>query len=110
MKLKKGDQVKVLAGKDRGKTGAIEAVLPDRNRVVVSGVNAMKKAVKASAQTKQAGLVDFNAPIHASNVAILDPKDGKPTRISYRRTGTGKQVKKVRIAKRSGAELTEVAS
>lgn len=106
MKLRKGDQVKVIAGKDRGKTGTIEAVLPDRNRVVVTGVNVLKKAVKATGQTKQAGLVDFPAPLHASNVMVLDPKSGEPTRIGYKRVGTGAKSRKARIAKKSGSELT----
>lgn len=106
MKLRKGDQVMVLAGKDRGKTGRIEAVLPARDRVVVTGVNIMKKAIKASGKTKQAGIVDFPAPIHVSNVSALDPKSNQPTRIGYKYTGTGKTRRKVRIARKSGQELT----
>lgn len=109
MKLRRGDQVRVIAGKDRGKTGTIEAVLPDRNRVVVGGVNVLKKAVKPSAQTRQAGLVEFPAPIHASNVMAVDPKSSQPTRVGYKLTGSGKSRKKIRIAKKSGAELPVVA-
>ena len=103
MKLRKGDQVKVIAGRDKGKTGTIEAVLPSRNRVVVSGVNIVKKAIKSSPTAKQAGLIEMPAPLHASNVMVLDPKGGAPTRIGYKLTGRGKG--KVRIAKKSGAEL-----
>jgi large subunit ribosomal protein L24 len=106
MKVRKGDQVKVIAGKDRGKTGTIEAVLPDRGRVVVTGVNILKKAVKPTAQTRQAGLVDFPAPLHASNVMVLDPKSGEASRVGYKVTGTGKTRRKIRIAKKSGTELT----
>ena len=106
MKLRKGMQVKVIAGKDRGKTGFIEAVIPERNRVVVGGANIVKKAIKATGKTKQAGLVEMPAPLHASNVMALDPKSGKPTRIGYRVTGTGNSRRKVRVAKDSGQELT----
>jgi large subunit ribosomal protein L24 len=106
MKLRKGMKVAVIAGKDRGQTGVVERVLAERNRVVVGGVNMAKKAVKATAQTKQAGLVDVEMPIHASNVMAVDPKGGKPTRIGYKITGKGK----VRIAKKSGQELTAGAA
>lgn len=106
MKLRKGDTVKVIAGKDRGKTGTIESVLPERNRVVVTGVNIVKKAIKASGQTKQAGLVDMPAPLHASNVMVLDPKDGKPSRIGYKVATRGGKRTKVRVARKSGTELT----
>lgn len=102
-KLRKGMKVKVIAGKDRGKEGTVEAVLADRHRVVVSGVNVVKKSIKASAQTKQAGLVEMPAPIHASNVMAVDPKGGQPTRIGFKATGRGQ---KVRIAKKSGSEIT----
>ncbi|MDP9212061.1 MAG: 50S ribosomal protein L24 [bacterium] len=107
MKFRKGMQVVVIAGKDRGKTGVIEAVLLERERVVVGGVNIMKKAVKASGKTRQAGIVEFPAPIHASNVMAVDPKSGKRTRIGHKLTkaASGK-VRKVRIAKKSGQEIT----
>jgi large subunit ribosomal protein L24 len=107
MKLRKGDQVVVIAGKDRGKKGTIEAVLPGQNRVVVGGVNILKKSVKASANVKQAGLVEFPAPLAASNVMAVDPKSGKPTRIGYRLSGTGRKRTKIRVAKASGQELTQ---
>lgn len=104
MRLRKGDHVKVIAGKDKGKTGVIDNVLPHQNRVVVTGVNVLKKAVKATGKTKQAGLVDFPAPLAASNVMAVDPKSGEPTKIGYRLSKDGKQ--KIRIAKKSGQELT----
>jgi large subunit ribosomal protein L24 len=106
LKIRKGDQVKVIAGKDRGKTGSVETVLPERQRIVVTGVNILKKAVKASAQTKQAGIIEFAAPIHISNVMVIDPKSGEPTRVGYKVTGQGKTRRKTRIARKSGADLT----
>lgn len=105
MKLRKGMKVVIVAGKDKGKTGTVERVLAERNRVVVGGANMVKKAVKPSAQTRQAGLVDVEMPIHASNVMAVDPKGGKRTRIGYKVTAKGK----VRIAKKSGQELTGAA-
>jgi large subunit ribosomal protein L24 len=81
MKLKKGDQVVVTTGKDKGKTGAITKVSPSTNRVVVAGVNVMKKATKPDQQTGEGGgIVEKEAPIHASNVMFLDPKTGKGSR------------------------------
>lgn len=107
LKIRKGDQVKVMAGKDRGKTGPVETVLTERQRVVVTGVNILKKAVKSSAKTKQAGIVEFPGPIHISNVMILDPKSGEPTRVKYKLTGQGKTRRKTRISVKSGVDLTQ---
>lgn len=81
MKLKKGDQVVIIAGKDKGKTGTITKVAPTTNRVIVAGINMIKKATKPNAQTGEGGgILEKEAPIHASNVMILDPKTGKGTR------------------------------
>jgi large subunit ribosomal protein L24 len=81
MKLKKGDQVVIIAGKEKGKTGTITKVSPTTNRVVVAGLNMMKKATKPDAQSGEGGgILEKEAPIHASNVMILDPKTGKGTR------------------------------
>ncbi len=81
MKLKKGDQVVIIAGKDKGKTGSITKVSPATNRVVVAGLNMMKKATKPDQQTGEGGgILEKEAPIHASNVMMLDPKTGKGTR------------------------------
>ncbi len=81
MKLKKGDQVVIIAGKEKGKTGTITKVSPSTNRVVVAGLNMMKKATKPDAQSGEGGgILEKEAPIHASNVMILDPKTGKGTR------------------------------
>jgi len=81
MKLKKGDQVVVIAGKDKGKTGTITKVTPSTNKVVVAGINVIKKATKPNPQTGEGGgLIEKEAPIHASNVMFLDPATGKGTR------------------------------
>ncbi|WP_366526146.1 50S ribosomal protein L24 [Geothrix sp.] len=81
MKLKKGDQIVVIAGKEKGKTGTISKVSPATNHVVVAGLNMIKKATKPNAQTGEGGgIVEKEAPIHASNVMLLDPKTGKGTR------------------------------
>ena len=81
MKLKKGDQVVVIAGKDKGKTGTIAKVSPTTNKVVVTGLNMIKKATKPNPQTSEGGgILEKEAPIHASNVMLLDPKTGKGTR------------------------------
>jgi large subunit ribosomal protein L24 len=99
MKLKKGDHVVVLKGKDRGKDGIIMRVLPDENKVIVEGVNVAKKHQKATRATMQAGIIDKDMPIDASNVAILSR--GKPSRVGYKVEGG----KKVRIAVKTGEEL-----
>ncbi len=98
MKIKKKDRVIVLAGKDKGKTGEVTAVLPKENRVVVAGINMVARHTKPSQTNPQGGIVRKEASIHASNVAHLDPKDNKAVRVGY------KMVKdqKVRIARRSG--------
>ena len=81
MKLKKGDQVVVIAGKDKGKTGTIAKVSPTTNKVVVTGLNMIKKATKPNPQTSEGGgILEKEAPIHASNVMLLDPKTAKGTR------------------------------
>lgn len=97
-KIKKGDTVFVLTGKDKGKTGEVIRVIPDADRVVVQGINLIKRHTKQSMQS-QGGIVTQEAPIHRSNVALADPKDGKPTRVGFSILKDGA---KVRIAKRSG--------
>lgn len=100
--IKKGDTVYVLSGEDRGKTGRVLEVQPSKMRAVVEGVNMVTKATKPSAQYPQGGLIKREAPIHISNLSLIDPKSGKPTRISIRRDENGKAV---RIAKKSGEEI-----
>jgi large subunit ribosomal protein L24 len=99
MKLRKGDHVVVLKGKDRGKDGVIMRVLPGENKVIVEGVNVAKKHQKATRATMQAGIIDKDMPIDASNVAIFSR--GKPSRIGYKI----EDGKKVRIAVRTGEVL-----
>ncbi len=97
--LKSGDDVIVVAGKDKGKRGKITSVSTKNNRVVVEGVNVVKRHTKANQFGQESGIVSKEAAIHVSNVMIADPKDGKPTRVGYKFTDEGK---KVRYAKRSG--------
>ena len=97
-KIKKGDKVVVLTGKDKGKSGEVTKVIPAENRVVVQGVNLVKRHTRPSAMG-QGGIVTKEAPIHRSNVALADPKDGKPTRVGFSILKDGT---KTRVAKRSG--------
>jgi large subunit ribosomal protein L24 len=102
-KIKKGDHVIVLAGRDKGKHGEVISVLPKENRAVVRGVNVVRRHTKQTAQ-EQGGNVSKEAAIDLSNLAIEDPKDGKPTRVGFKVLEDGK---KVRIAKRSGEVIPE---
>ncbi len=102
-KIRKGDHVRVLTGKDRGKEGTVSKVLPSRGKVLVTGVNVARKHVRANPQANTpGGIIDVDMPIDASNVALLSPKDGKPTRVGFRVSADGE---KVRVCKRSGDEL-----
>ncbi len=105
MKLKKGDRVRVLAGKDRGKEGEISRALPEKNKVIVDGVNVAKRHQRSTKETMQGGIIDKDMPLPASAVAILCPTDG-PTRIGYRvdESSTGGRVK-VRICRKCGGDL-----
>ena len=101
MNFKTGDKVVVISGKDKGKEGTITHVLRSENRVVVEGINIVKKHVKGNGQ--QAGSInEVEAPIHASNVIIVDPKTKKPTRIGHK---IDKDGKKIRISKKSNSSL-----
>ena len=102
LKIKKGDRVQVLTGKDRGKQGVVMRVLPKANKVIVDGVNVAKKHQKATSATTQGGIIDKDMPIPVPNVAISSPGDGKPTRVGYKIQTDGS---KVRVCKRTGAEL-----
>ena len=101
MNFKTGDKVVVIAGKDKGKEGKISHVLRAENRVVVEGVNVVKKHVKPNGQAA-GSIVEVEAPIHASNVMIIDPKTKKPTRIGH---NVNKDGKKIRVAKKSNSSL-----
>jgi large subunit ribosomal protein L24 len=101
MKLKKGDQVQVLAGKDIGKRGSITRVVAESDRVIVDGVNMVKKHQKPTRKTMQGGIIDKEMPIHVSNVALVCPSCG-PTRIGYRFSDTGE---KVRVCRKCRADV-----
>ena len=96
-KIRKGDKVVVLAGKDKGRTGEVLTVMPKEDKAIVRGVNQVRRHQKQS-QTQEGGIIVKEAAIHLSNLAIADPKDGAPTRVGFRVEGD----KKVRFAKRSG--------
>lgn len=100
--IKKGDTVYVNAGENKGKTGKVTRVIVDKQRAVVEGVNMVKKSQKPSAKNPQGGFVEVEAPIHISNLNVVDPKTGKPTRIGRKRNEEGKLV---RYAKKSGEEI-----
>ena len=100
--IKKGDNVYVNAGDDKGKTGRVLEVFPKKNRAIVEGVNIITKATKPNAKHPQGGLIKMEAPIHVSNINPIDPKTGKPTRVSRKVNDNGR---KVRIAKKSGEEI-----
>lgn len=97
-KIKKGDTVVVLTGRDKGKTGEIVRMLPDENKAVVRGVNVVRRHQRQTAQS-EGGIVSKELPVHVSNLALADPKDGKPTRVGFQIKEGGT---KVRVAKRSG--------
>lgn len=96
-KVKKGDEVIVIAGKEKGKKGVISKVMPTEARVVVAGINMVKRHTKPS-RTSAGGIIEKEAPLHISNVSLIDAKSGKPTRAGYKIEGD----KKVRVSKRSG--------
>ena len=101
LKIRKGDKVVVITGKDKGKTGEVTLVIPKEMRVVVQGVNIVRRHQRQTAQ-QQGGIITKEAPIHISNVAHVDPSSEKPTRVGYRTQDDGR---KIRIAKRSGAPI-----
>ena len=100
--IKSGDTVYVNAGKDKGKTGKVVKVLVEKNRAIVEGVNMVSKNQKPNAKNPQGGIVKMEAPIHISNLNVVDPKTGKPTRIGRRLNENGKLV---RYSKKSGEEI-----
>lgn len=100
--IKKGDTVYVLAGEDKGRQGRVLSVQAAKNRAIVEGINIVSKSTKPSAKHPQGGIVKMEAPINISNLALIDPKSGKPTRIGIRINEKGE---KVRYAKKSGDEI-----
>ena len=109
MKIKKGDTVVVLAGRDRGREGTVIAAYPDRQRVLVHGVNIIRKNTKVNFQgargAKEGGIVTQEAPIHVSNVALVDPETKKPARAGYRFDETDGSQTKVRISRPGGKDI-----
>jgi large subunit ribosomal protein L24 len=102
-KIRKGDAVIVTTGRDKGKRGEVFQVMPKEARALVRGVNIVRRHQRQSA-TQEGGIISKEAPIHLSNLALEDPKDGKPTRVGFRRLDDGR---KVRFAKRSGEQIPE---
>ena len=103
-KIKKGDKVVVLVGRDKGHTGEVIEMRPAEDRALVRGVNLVKRHQKQTAQS-EGGIISKEAAVHLSNLALADPKDGKPTRVGFKFVGEGRDRKKVRFAKRSGVEI-----
>ena len=105
MKIRRDDTVKVISGKDRGKTGKVLRVEPQRDRVVVEGVNVQKRhrrPVGLTGQRPEAGVIEVEGSVHVSNVQLLDPKSGDPSRVGIKRTDDGRRV---RFAKKTGTEV-----
>ena len=102
MKIKKGDQVIVITGRDKGKTGEVIKSMPKENKVIVQGINLVKRHTKPT-QESAGGIVTKEAPIHVSNVALIDPKSGKATRVGFKIENG----QKVRVAKRSGEVISK---
>ncbi|MCK9518977.1 MAG: 50S ribosomal protein L24 [Dehalococcoidia bacterium] len=101
-KIKRGDRVVVIAGKDRGKRGTVRHVIPKDERVVVEGVNIIKRHQRARSQMQQSQIVEREAPIHISNVMLIDPNSDQPTRVGFRQREDGTWV---RVGKRSGEDI-----
>jgi len=101
LKIRKGDTVVVISGKEKGERGEVKQVLPKENRVVVEGINVRTRHARPT-QNNQQGLYTFEAPIHVSNVMLVDPNSGQPTRVGYRFTDSGE---KIRVAKASGRDI-----
>ena len=103
-KIKKGDKVVVLTGRDKGRSGEVIEVRPADERALVRGVNMIKRHQRQTAQ-QEGGIISKESTIHLSNLALADPKDGKPTRVGFKFVGQDDARKKVRVAKRSGVEI-----
>jgi large subunit ribosomal protein L24 len=101
-KIRKGDRVVVLSGKDKGREGSVVEVLPTSDRAIVEGINVARKSQRPVDEINQGGIIDVNMPIRLSKLAVVSPKDGKPTRVGFRIEDDGT---KVRICKRTGAEI-----
>jgi large subunit ribosomal protein L24 len=103
MRIRKGDRVRILAGKDRGREGVVSAAFPARGKVIVEGYNVARRHTKPRSADEPGGIIDKDMPMDVSNVAILSPKDGKPTRVGYAWEGD----QKIRVCKRTGEKIPE---
>jgi large subunit ribosomal protein L24 len=103
-RIKKGDTVVVIAGREKGRSGEVIEMRREDGRVLIRGVNIVKRHQRQTA-AQEGGIISKEAPVHLSNVALADPKDGKPTRVGFKFVGKGEDRKKVRFAKRSGVEI-----
>jgi large subunit ribosomal protein L24 len=103
-KIRKGDKVVVLTGRDKGRTGEVIEVRPDAGRAVVRGIHMVKRHQRQTG-AQEGGIISKEAAVHLSNLAVADPKDGKPTRVGFKFVGEGDARRKVRFAKRSGVEI-----
>ena len=103
-RIKKGDTVVVIAGRNKGRSGEVIEMRREDGRVLIRGVNMVKRHQRQTA-AQEGGIISKEAPVHLSNVALADPKDGKPTRVGFKFVGKGEDRKKVRFAKRSGVEI-----
>jgi len=103
-RIKKGDTVVVIAGRDKGRSGEVIEMRREDGRVLIRGVNIVKRHQRQTA-AQEGGIISKEAPVHLSNIALADPKDGKATRVGFKFVGKGGDRKKVRFAKRSGVEI-----
>jgi large subunit ribosomal protein L24 len=103
LKIRKGDRVRVLTGKDRGKEGSVMRALPRERKVIVDGVNVARKSQRPTRTTQQGGIIDKDMPLPVSNVALVCPSCGKPTRVGFKIDASGA---KVRLCKKCGGEIT----
>ena len=103
-KIRKGDKVVVLTGRDKGRTGEVLEVRPDAGRALVRGIHMVKRHQRQSAQ-QEGGIISKEGSVHLSNLALADPKDGKPTRVGFKFVGEGDARRKVRVSKRTGVEI-----
>jgi large subunit ribosomal protein L24 len=103
-KIRKGDKVVLLAGRDKGRTGEVVEVRPAVGRAIVRGINMVKRHQRQTAQ-QEGGIISKEGTVHLSNLALADPKDGKPTRVGFKFVGEGEARRKVRVSKRTGVEI-----
>lgn len=104
MKIRKGDRVRILSGKDRNREGVVSEAIPTRGKVIVEGFNTARRHTKPKSAEEPGGIIDKDMPMDVSNVAVISPGDGKPTRVGYKIDGD----RKIRVCRRTGEEIPEV--